>query len=417
MNKKIIFTIFLAIFCFSVATAVVAQTVGGVTVQTNQATNILESQATLNGSLGVPYLGSSNLVWFQWGLTSSYGNQTTVQTLTNSGSFSQTIYNLASNTTFHFRAAVQNNYGTTYGQDLTFTTNSSGIYNNYVQTSQASNISNNQATLNGHLSGTNQYNNYVWFQWGTTTGYGNQTAQQNLTINGPFSQTITGLLAYTTYHYRAVLQGSNGTSYGQDMTFYTSGSGTGYNNITITKKVINLTSGNLSWAPSVYANPGDILSFSVTLQNNNQDVHNVLVRDSLATNMIYRGNLTVNTSTSYSGDILSGINIGTVYANQPVIVAYQVQVAPATNFVYGTTTLTNNATVTGNEVGTQTASAIVLVNRTSVSGATDISTGLTNNILVDSFFVPFILIMLGAWLYFSKNIYKIADRIKTLVKK
>jgi hypothetical protein len=201
------------------------------------------------------------------------------------------------------------------------------------------------------------------------------------------------------------------------MTFYSSNSGYYYGSGTLTasKQVINLTSGNLNWQTSISAKPSDVLSFAVTLQGNGQDVHNVIIRDVLPVNLIYKGNLTVNTVSNYSGDIASGVNIGTVYAGQAVVVAYQAQLASAGNFSYGITTITNSATITGSETGTQNTSATVTINKSLVYGASTVSTGLTNGFLTDSFFLPILLIVLCAWLYFTGRVYKFADWVKTKI--
>jgi hypothetical protein len=126
--------------------------------------------------------------------------------------------------------------------------------------------------------------------------------------------------------------------------------------------------------------------------------------------------LAVNTNFNYGGDITSGVNIGTVYAGQAVVVSYQAQVAAVGSFSYGVTTLNNNATITSTEAGTQTASATIIVNRSLVYGAStsasSVSTGLTNNFFTDSFFLPLLLIITGLWLYFSGEVYVFADWIK-----
>jgi len=284
-----------------------------------------------------------------------------------------------------------------------------------VQTNSATNISNYQATLQGYLampyiSGTN----YVWFQWGITTSYGNETFHQNQNSSGSFSQNIVNLAANTTYHFRAAAQNNSGTVYGQDMTFYTSGFGYyGSGQLLAGKKVINLTSGNLNWQSFVNAKPGDVLSFAITLQaTGNQDIHNVYVRDVLPSNLIYRDNLTVNASLNYSGDPVSGINIGTISAGNVAAVSYQVQVAGYNNLPYGSSVLTNSATITSTEAGSQTASSSVFVNNSAVYGVTTIPTGLTNNFLTDSFFLPMLLIVLGSWFYFSGRAYRFADWLR-----
>ena len=419
--KKIGFiTLIAAVLCFSLQTAVFASTIPQ--IQTIFPSNIQDGSATLNANVTDLGAYTGPTIYFQWGTTTSYGFQTQNITQSFVGFYSQTISGLAPYTTYHYRAVAQNNYGTVYGQDMSFVSGQSSTYTTSasVQTTYATYISNFQATLNGSLSGTNSIStNYVYFQWGTTTSYGNETPQQTIGDAATFMQNIGNLTSGTNYHYRAAANGSYGTIYGQDMTFTTSGISTGSLNsytgngvLSISKQVIDLTSGNLNWASSVSANPSDVLSFSITLQANGQDVHNILIKDALPANLIYKGSLMVGSNSNYGGDITSGINIGTLSAGQSVVVSYQVSVAPANNFTLGASSLSNNAIITSSEAGTQTASATVLVNKALVYGASTVSTGLTNNFLTDSFFLPLLIIIAGLWLYFSGNIYYLASLIK-----
>ena len=187
----------------------------------------------------------------------------------------------------------------------------------------------------------------------------------------------------------------------------TVGSGAGY--LSVSKKVINLTSGNLNWQTSVNANPGDILSFVIALQAIGQGVNNILVRDILPANLIYNGNLTINAGLNYSANPQAGINVGTLPAGQIYVISYQARVATNANFALGTTTLNNSAAITSTEAGTQIAGAQVIVNKSAVSGATYIPSGITNNPIKDSFFFPMALIILGSWLYLSGRIYRFSD--------
>ncbi|MFA6189966.1 MAG: hypothetical protein WC711_00405 [Candidatus Staskawiczbacteria bacterium] len=174
--------------------------------------------------------------------------------------------------------------------------------------------------------------------------------------------------------------------------------------LTVTKTVKNLTT-NTSFVNSVYANPSDVLMFMITLQNNgNQDSQNVVVRDSLPSNLIYSNQLVIarsnNASNSYSGDIMSSLNLNTILAGQTVTVTYQVQVAGAANFVYGTTTLNNLVNTTSSNTSyIPTASASVIVTRSGVAGASTVATGLTNNFWVDSFLLPLLLTLIGLWMW------------------
>jgi len=74
-------------------------------------------------------------------------------------------------------------------------------------------------TINPNGSATN-----LWFEWGTTTAYGNSTTQTSTGSgfdNVPGNAVITGLLPDTVYHYRMVAENSGGTTLGTDNSFRT----------------------------------------------------------------------------------------------------------------------------------------------------------------------------------------------------
>lgn len=74
-----------------------------------------------------------------------------------------------------------------------------------IQTVSAVGVDNTSATLYGVISSMGDYSeNYVYFQYGLTTSYGNVTAEQLLTTPAVFSKLITGLHFGSTYHFRAV---------------------------------------------------------------------------------------------------------------------------------------------------------------------------------------------------------------------
>lgn len=94
------------------------------TVVTNAATAVTSASATLNGSVNAN--GVSTQTYFDWGLTTAYGNTVagTPATLTGTTAtaISTNLTGLQPNTTYHFRARGVNADGTTNGQDSTFTT-------------------------------------------------------------------------------------------------------------------------------------------------------------------------------------------------------------------------------------------------------------------------------------------------------
>jgi phosphodiesterase/alkaline phosphatase D-like protein len=64
-----------------------------------------------------------------------------------------------------------------------------------------------------------------YFEWGTTTSYGNTTGVQSVgsgLSDVVVSANLTGLTRNTTYHYRVVATNSLGTSYGSDRSFIAS---------------------------------------------------------------------------------------------------------------------------------------------------------------------------------------------------
>lgn len=126
MKQNIILnTIFLVLivflFCFYFSADALAQTCN-INVETKSATNINNSQATLNGnipSFNSTYCGTT-YAWFQWGATTSYGYESARRIMGNAGLFDQHVAELVANIAYHFRAVAQNNSGTIYGQDMTF---------------------------------------------------------------------------------------------------------------------------------------------------------------------------------------------------------------------------------------------------------------------------------------------------------
>ena len=194
---------------------------GAPVVTTNPATLIASFSAALNGLLD-PH-GLTTSVHFQYGSTTSYGLTTAPQSQSGNTyrNLSFNINSLMASTTYHFRIVASNTAGTTMGGDRTFTTlTATGAP--VVTTNPATNITSSSGTLNGSLD-PHGLTTTVYFQYGTTTGYGHTTPMQSHTGNTyrNMAANIGALPTHTTYHFRIVATNSAGTKYGNDRTFTT----------------------------------------------------------------------------------------------------------------------------------------------------------------------------------------------------
>lgn len=95
---------------------------------TNIATNVGKTSARLNG-IGVNLSNKSSQGWFEWGTTRSLGNTTSRINLgtVDSNTFYQSLFGLSPNTTYYFRAVVENTNGTDRGNILNFRTDSTPV--------------------------------------------------------------------------------------------------------------------------------------------------------------------------------------------------------------------------------------------------------------------------------------------------
>lgn len=131
-----------------------------------------------------------------------------------------------------------------------------------VTTLTASNIGYDSATLNGTLDNGTQTIINKGFQWRLNT----ETSWNNVIVSSEnLSYTLTNLIAYTTYIYRAFATSANDTVYGSEINFTT------LNNSSLE----NINSNNISM--TLYPNPTSGL-FNVSIEGLNSDA-NIFVYD------------------------------------------------------------------------------------------------------------------------------------------
>jgi hypothetical protein len=200
-----------------------------IAVGTEGATSVSETSATLSGyleSLG-PY--PTVQVWFEL----SDGRSTARQTMSTPGVFNARISGLAPGTSYEFHAVAMSTLMGGQRADGNFvsfrTTQSMPQAPIQVSTGSASDVTSGNAVLQGYLSGMGPYKSLaVWFEWGTSPGFGNRTAQLELYSPGPISIQIASLSPNTTYYFRAAAKPDVvgvSTAYGNTAIFNTSGGG------------------------------------------------------------------------------------------------------------------------------------------------------------------------------------------------
>jgi len=192
-------------------------------VSTLAATGITSENATLNGSLVEKGDATPVTVSFMWGKRAGgpYTDTTPQQAMTGPGPFNAVITGLTGNTTYYFRArGIGGSDGGSYGEERYFTTPEVPPS---VATDPATNVTPASATLRGFLDslGTAPTVN-TRFEWGETEGglYPNTTPLQSMSARGYFQANII-LSPLTTYYFRAMADGGQGSVVGDEFNFTT----------------------------------------------------------------------------------------------------------------------------------------------------------------------------------------------------
>ena len=190
------------------------------TVSTSSVSNITHNSATCGGNVtsdGGATVTERGVCWStsQYPTISNYHTTDGIGT----GTFTSSITGLSGNTTYYVRAYATNSAGTSYGNQVSFTTDQPPT----VSTSSVSNITYKSAICGGNVTSdggaTVIARGVCWSTSQYPTNIDSHTTDGSGT--GPFTSSITGLSSNTTYYVRAYATNSAGTSYGNQVSFTT----------------------------------------------------------------------------------------------------------------------------------------------------------------------------------------------------
>ncbi len=202
-------------------------------ISTNNATNIYDTSAVLNGE--VTTNNSETTVWFEYGYAGQGLNRSSSSVTYPASSSARvssiSIAGLSKGTRYDFRAVARNTYGTVYGEIRSFTASGNGSQTGspIVSTGNATGITKNAAILWANVNPQNSSSS-LWFEYGTSafslnfksSGY----TVPSYTGAKDYYNSISGLQADTLYFYRSVAQNAYGTNRGEVKFFRTSSGGT-----------------------------------------------------------------------------------------------------------------------------------------------------------------------------------------------
>jgi len=290
------------------------------TLTSSPITNIDATSSTTGGNITSDGGASITARGIVWGISQ---NPTTADSKTTNGtgigSFSSSITSLTVNTTYYVRAYATNSIGTAYGNQVYFKTISSSSIPT-ITTSVISNIKTNLADGAGNISSDGgtpiTARGIVWSTTQNPTTADSKT--NNGTGTGNFNSSITSLTENTTYYVRAYATNSNGTYYGNQVSFKTITSGSSSIPTLTTLAMNNITPNSGTSGGNITSDGGASITARGIVWGTSQ---NPTTANSKTTNGTGIGSFTSSitlllANTTYYVRAYATNSIGTYYGNQ-----------------------------------------------------------------------------------------------------
>ena len=177
----------------------------------------------------------------------------------------------------------------------------------------------------------------------------------------------------------------------------------GEGKIAIEKLVSNLSSGT-GFTSSVSADPGDEISFKITVKALSGDLQEVALTDIPPEGIDNIQNLAVD-GEPLSGDLKQGLGLGNIYEGSALSITYSAKILASDRFLGGQTQLTNTAKAqcSDNSCSSE-GSAEITVSKGQTKVLTTAKTGFGDNPFTDSFVIPAGLSLLIVWAFRARLI-------------
>ena len=190
------------------------------------ATSITPSTATSGGNITADGGSSITARGVVWATTANPTESLSTKTTDGigTGAFTSNITGLTAGTLYYVRSYATNAAGTSYGSEISFTTNI-GSAPTLSSTTAISAITTTTASSGGNITAAGDSPITArGVVWGTATSPTTSltTKTSDGTGIGSFTSNITGLSLGTTYYVRSYATNSSGTSYGTEVSFTTS---------------------------------------------------------------------------------------------------------------------------------------------------------------------------------------------------